>query len=256
MSLEVDRLYYGHIDGPWGFATLHGYLIKHPQHGVVLVDTGLGGPLNDFKSFPLFARTVDDALADHGLAVADVTAVITTHLHQDHFGHNVVLKGKPFHIQHTELERGREQEAHLADFFDFAGAKFEELEGDAEVFPGVKVIATPGHTSGHQSVLVEGDKRVLLTGDAAFGIDIWDDPDGFDESHGSWSGQIQNVDPEVWRDSLHRLRKLEPDLVHFCHDGHVVGNPATGDSPIPVPSDDEAASEKAWGPGGARKQAT
>ena len=199
-----------------------------PQQGVVLVDTGLGGDISDFRDFPLYYRTVESALGDHGLTVADVKAVVTTHLHQDHFGHNVVFKHLPFHLQRSELERARRDDAHLAEWFDYTGAKFELLEGDAEIMSGVQVLATPGHTIGHQSVFVPGDTSELLLGDAAFTVDIWDHPDEFDESNPSWGGQIQSGDPDAWRDSLKRLRALDADRVQLCHDTHVVGmSPAT-----------------------------
>jgi len=48
-------------------------------------------------------------------------------------------------------------------------ARFELLEGDTEILPGLSVIATPGHTTGHPSVLVtaaDGTTDVLI-GDAA-----------------------------------------------------------------------------------------
>jgi len=49
-------------------------------------------------------------------------------------------------------------------------ASFELLDGDAEIRPGLSVITTPGHTSGHQSVLVaaEDGGPDLLIGDAAY----------------------------------------------------------------------------------------
>ena len=44
--------------------------------------------------------------------------------------------------------------------------RLQVLDGAAELGPGVRVIATPGHTPGHQSVLVSsGDKSILIAGD-------------------------------------------------------------------------------------------
>jgi N-acyl homoserine lactone hydrolase len=251
MNIQTKRLYYGYIDGPWGFSTLHGYVVIHPGSGAILVDTGIGGTLSDFEAFPMVARAVEDALADHGLEVADIKAVITTHLHQDHFGHNVVFKHLPFYLQAKELDRAREQEGHLTEWFDFAGANFELLEGDAELLPGVEVIATPGHTIGHQSVVVGGEDPVLLVGDAAFTIDIWEDPDGFDQSHPAFAGQVQTGDLDLWRDSVKRLREVAQERVHFCHDSHVAGAPNTGQPPLRT-SGDTSGEQTAWKEGGAR----
>lgn len=50
---------------------------------------------------------------------------------------------------------------------DFPGVVYEELGGEAEVWPGVWVIPTPGHTAGHQSLVVrQADGTVLLAGQA------------------------------------------------------------------------------------------
>jgi N-acyl homoserine lactone hydrolase len=44
-----------------------------------------------------------------------------------------------------------------------------EHDGDAEIVPGVRVVTTPGHTPGHQSVLVDTDDGlVVVGGDVAY----------------------------------------------------------------------------------------
>jgi N-acyl homoserine lactone hydrolase len=218
---------------------------------VILVDTGIGGPLDDFEAFPLVARSVEDALADHGLDVADVTGVITTHLRRDYFGHNAVFKHLPFYLQNAELERARkEEEAHLAEWFEFAGARFELLDEEAEVLPGVKVLPTPGHTIGHQSILVEGSAPCLLVGDAAFNQEIWGSGDSFSPDHPSFAGQVQTGDFDMWRDSLARLRSFEVETVHFCHDSHIIGREGPGQPPLRS-SGKADSSGTAWGDGGA-----
>src|SRR6201999_23572 len=107
------------------------------------------------KEWKLVVRSVDDALGDHGLSVSDVTHVLTTHLHQDHYGQNVVFRKVPFFLQRIELERAKLAHPELINYFDFAGARFELLDGDLELVEGVHAVATPGHTSGHQSILIE-----------------------------------------------------------------------------------------------------
>jgi N-acyl homoserine lactone hydrolase len=94
---------------------------------------------------------------------------------------------------------------------------FELLDGDAEVLPGLEVIATPGHTEGHQSVVVRGDDGFdLLIGDAAYTPRQYADPD---------SGKLpagQASDVPVWRDSVRRIRSLCPERVHFCHHTDII----------------------------------
>ena len=82
-------------------------------------------------------------------------------------------------------------------------------------------IATPGHTPGHQSVVVRGDGGAfdLLIGDAAYTPRVYSDPDL------SVSGRLppgQASDVPAWRDSLLRIQALSPDRVHFCHHTDVI----------------------------------
>ena len=104
------------------------------------------------------------------------------------------------------------------DWFGFMDARFELLDGDAEVLPGLEVIATPGHTAGHQCVLVRGDGEAfdLLIGDAAYTPRVYAEP----ASDRLPSGQASDL--PTWRDSLRRIQSLGPDWVHFCHHTHFI----------------------------------
>ncbi|MGH3205839.1 MAG: MBL fold metallo-hydrolase, partial [Streptosporangiaceae bacterium] len=150
---------------------------------------------------------------------ADIGLVINTHLHFDHCGQNAVFKHAPFYVQRAELDRARRESPVLRDWFDFTGARFELLDGDAEVLPGLEVIATPGHTSGHQCVLVRAgdDAFDLLIGDAAYTPRVYADPDPAGRLP---SGQASDL--PSWRDSLRRIQALGPDRVHFCHHTDVI----------------------------------
>jgi N-acyl homoserine lactone hydrolase len=164
-------------------------------------------------------RHAADALAEHDLSPADVTMVINSHLHFDHCGQNAVFKHAPFYIQRSELARARKQERTTSEWFDFAGARFELLDGDAQIADGVRVVATPGHTVGHQSVFVEvEDGAAVMIGDAAYTSDIYREADQADLS--SWPGQHANR--RDWTRSLKRVRAMRPREVHFCHDTRVV----------------------------------
>src|SRR5207245_317660 len=56
----------------------------------------------------------------------------------------------------------------IRPWVDFPGARYEPVDGDREITDGVSVLATPGHTVGHQSVTVRtGDGLVLIVGQAA-----------------------------------------------------------------------------------------
>ncbi len=216
--MEIVRLHLARIDAMNGIP-VHGFVIKHPSAGAILVDTGVGWPDDMLKDWKIVNRHAADAMAEHDLSPADVRIVINTHLHFDHCGQNAVFKHAPFYIQRPELERARRQETVAAQWFDFAGARFELLDGDAEVAEGVRVVATPGHTVGHQSVLVDtSDGGAVMIGDAAYTADIYREAETADLSR--WRGQF--ADREAWTSSLHRLHDLHPHAVHFCHDTRVV----------------------------------
>jgi N-acyl homoserine lactone hydrolase len=216
--LEVVRLHLARI-GKLNDAPVHGFVIKHPRAGAILVDTGVGWPTELVQEWKIVNRHAADALAEHDLSPADVRIVVNSHLHFDHCGQNAVFKHAPFYIQRSELARARAVASPTAEWFDFAGARFELLDGDAEIAEGVRVVATPGHTVGHQSVLVEMDDGIeVMVGDAAFTADIYRDGEKADLS--KWPGQ--HADREEWTTSLNNLHRLRPRAVHFCHDTHVV----------------------------------
>ena len=96
-------------------------------------------------------------------------------------------------------------------------AQWELLDGDTEVLPGLRVITTPGHTAGHQCVVVStADGRSdLLIGDAAYTPRQYRSP-------GGRLPEGQASDLAAWRASLRRIQSLEPARVHFCHHTDVI----------------------------------
>jgi N-acyl homoserine lactone hydrolase len=216
--VEIVRLHLARIDR-LNHIPVHGFVIKHPRAGAILVDTGVGWPTEVVQEWKVVNRHAADALAEHGLSPTDVKIVINSHLHFDHCGQNAVFKHAPFYLQRTELGRARKQEVLTAEWFDFAGARFELLDGDAEIAEGVRVVATPGHTVGHQSVFVDTDDgAAVMIGDAAYTADIYREADKADLS--AWPGQHANRSD--WTKSLKKVHELRPHAVHFCHDTRVV----------------------------------
>jgi len=217
--MEIIRLHLAHL-GRFNDIPVHGFVIKHPRAGAILVDTGIGWT-NDklIQDWKVVNRHAADALAEHDLSPADVKIVINSHLHFDHCGQNAVFKHAPFYIQRTELDRARAEETVTAEWFDFAGARFELIDGDAKIADGLRVIATPGHTIGHQSVIVDmADGASVMIGDAAYTADIYRDRDQADLSE--WPGQHANR--AAWSRSLEKLHAMKPHAIHFCHDTRVI----------------------------------
>jgi N-acyl homoserine lactone hydrolase len=97
--------------------------------------------------------------------VSGVEVVINTHLHFDHCGGNRRFAGLPIYVQRAELDAVAEPD-YLVEWARFDAADYRELDGDTELFDGISVLFTPGHSPGHQCVLVEtGEGLVVLGGD-------------------------------------------------------------------------------------------
>jgi N-acyl homoserine lactone hydrolase len=150
------------------------HVIDHPD-GRVLVDTGM------IDSTP----ELDAEWGIHYDATKiprDVACVVNTHLHFDHCGGNRLFPGTPLHVQAVERANAREPDYTIREWVEFPGATYVEHEGQVEIAPGVRVVSTPGHTFGHQSVLVDTeDGLVVVGGDVGY---TWKQ---FDESE---SGQM------------------------------------------------------------------
>jgi glyoxylase-like metal-dependent hydrolase (beta-lactamase superfamily II) len=144
-----------------------GYLVRH-QAGLLLLDTGIGevDPETEAHYRPA-RRDLTEALAGCDVRLQDLDLVVNCHLHFDHCGGNRRLAGRPVLAQRRELELARQEGYTMPELVDFPGARYEPLDGEAEVWPGVLVLPTPGHTAGHQSLAVRcADGTVVLAGQA------------------------------------------------------------------------------------------
>ena len=114
--------------------------------------------------------------------MADVTGLINCHLHADHSGQNAAFPGIPTWVQPAEWAAAHEPDHTIVEWVDYEGADIREAAGDHLVRPGVRVLATPGHTPGHQSVAVDTDDGlVILAGQACYTAGEWEgDPDALE----------------------------------------------------------------------------
>jgi N-acyl homoserine lactone hydrolase len=141
----------------------------------ILVDTGLH-PAAVADAERHYGRA--DALGPFGLEqplgiadqvdLASLTRVVLTHLHFDHAGGLAALPPSlPVFIQRREWEAGQDPEAIARNFFlprDYEGIAEQVVlvEGDHDLLGdgSVELLATPGHTPGHQSVRI-GESLVI-----------------------------------------------------------------------------------------------
>ncbi|WP_217197139.1 N-acyl homoserine lactonase family protein [Streptomyces buecherae] len=191
------------------------YLVRHGD-GLILFDTGIGdaGPETEAHYRPR-RRALPDALAASGVALGDVSMVVNCHLHFDHCGGNPLLGGTPILVQDVELATARRGDYTVEELVDFPGAIYEEVAGEVEIWPGVWVVPTPGHTQGHQSLVVRRDDgTVVLAGQA------YDLASHFASEQLARQATLDGVEQPVppYRPWLDRLADFEPRRVFFAHD--------------------------------------
>jgi glyoxylase-like metal-dependent hydrolase (beta-lactamase superfamily II) len=185
------------------------------RDGIFLFDNGVGfGDADVESTFTPRVTAIEDALAEHGISLGDVTGVANCHLHFDHSGQNGrIPSGVPIFVQRAEWAKVHEPGYTVPGWIDVPSLSYEILDGELEVAPGLRLIPTPGHTSGHQSLVLEAaDGTVVLAGQAVQSRAEWD---GGTEP--AVSGASSARDP-AYPSSVERLRSFDPIRVHFAHD--------------------------------------
>jgi N-acyl homoserine lactone hydrolase len=159
------------------------YLIKHAQ-GWMLWDTGIpdavaampdGLAPSDPKAV-LWHRpkTLAAQLDQLGVKPSDIQAMAVSHTHPDHIGNVEMFPTTMLYVQKAEYEwPGANNQPRFKPEHPVT-----QLEGDLDVFGdgSVVILSTPGHTPGHQSLLVKLPKTgaVVLTGDAVHFKSNWE----------------------------------------------------------------------------------
>ncbi len=174
-TLDKSFLVFGKYQGTKFKAALKPLLIETDKEKII-VDTGIGTLPAKYTKHHDVIRENEQQLAyslrKAGLGPGDVTLVVNTHLHFDHCGNNRLFSRAKFVSQIDEIRYAFFPDrfmkvSYLREFFDLEGDLLP-VRGRHTVDDGVEIIPTPGHSIGHQSVVVAWKGRnVVYTGDAA-----------------------------------------------------------------------------------------
>jgi len=141
------------------FLEVVAFLIKGAPK-TILFDTGSWAALMakywpgkgvDYQSF-------EEGLAKEGLTPDDVDIIIHSHLHHDHVGNTSKCKRAEVYVQEDEWSFAMAPHPLQAQYYPpelFNGWKKRLIKGDRQLFPGIDILHTPGHTPGTQSLAVQ-----------------------------------------------------------------------------------------------------
>jgi len=148
----------------------------------ILIDTGIGDKLSEklkkIYKVDLDSANIDISLSKLGVTRSDITDVIITHLHFDHAGGSTsIMDGKAvptfqnaeYYIQKKQWEiannpSARDRASYMEENFmplEEAGV-LNLIDGPQEIFEGIDIIVTNGHTRGQQHPLVKDKTKSLF----------------------------------------------------------------------------------------------
>lgn len=203
---------------------VYAYLIRDAQ-SLILFDTGCShrcrtDPIGLLGADTVPYLTPQLAPEDHitaqlarlNLRPDDIDLVVNSHCHFDHAGGNESFEHAEFAMQRAEFESAQmDTEAYPDKAFRPAPtARLTLFENDTQITQGATLLFTPGHTPGHQSLLVElSQQSILITSDAVYTRDHFS-PDNVGASH----------DLDQARASVSRLISVVKDGARpfFSHD--------------------------------------
>ena len=163
-------------------------LLVRSESQNILIDNGLGDKLDEkeAKNWGIQRPTggIPEGLEAIGLSTSDVDLVIDTHLHWDHCGGNTTYANGEIHptypnadhvVQRMEWAEAshpdeRTRGTYFAENFEplISEGSMRLLHGDVQISEHVRCVMTPGHTRGHQSVVIQsGDWTGMFVSDMA-----------------------------------------------------------------------------------------
>jgi len=204
------------------------FVLKNEYGETILVDSGRPSteeilenqyPYKISEDAPdLFA-----ALAEVDVTPESVKRIILTHLHYDHAWNLEKFPTAEIYVQIEEIRHAILPYKHERQSFGCIPAaaeknwvkqikRFHAVYGDEELFPGIRVITTPSHTTGSQSVLVNtAEGEFLLVGDWVY------QSNNIERCHPT--GSILSV--EEWYESYRKIMKLNATILP-THDNSIL----------------------------------
>jgi glyoxylase-like metal-dependent hydrolase (beta-lactamase superfamily II) len=140
----------------------------------VLVDSGPDRALAAAEGLEIIGNASERLAAGMrawGIEPADIDHIVHTHLHHDHMQNDLMFANAVVHVQQAEIEWANNPDSGrfyfgVSELTDALGVRLNALDGDSELFPGLRVVFNGGHTPGHQSVIVDtNENAVCLCGD-------------------------------------------------------------------------------------------
>ena len=164
--LHCGRLGDAEPGGEPGWIPVPAYVVRSATGKTYLIDTGNPAALvgardcQPWYPAPCEIGPEDDVLArldQLGLALRDIDAIIATHFDFDHVGRNNAFGplGTDVYVQRSHLGAALSNpERYYPELWNVPGLRWQRLDGDVEIEPGLRVIRTDGHAEGHQSVII------------------------------------------------------------------------------------------------------
>lgn len=204
------------------------YIVR-TEGSTILIDTSFDNPERPDLKASGYNRTRGQELIAQlekvNVEPDDINIVVNTHLHEDHCGNNKMFRNSRFLIQKEELrhafvpddnERDSNGPFYKRIDFDYP-LHYDTITGDYTVTKGVQIIATPGHTAGHQSVVVELKQRnFVIASDAVFTERNWR------------TAELPGLlyESTSYMKSIRKLKSIKNAFVYFSHDmDFFVGSP-------------------------------
>jgi glyoxylase-like metal-dependent hydrolase (beta-lactamase superfamily II) len=190
MGLKVKALHVGDILMDWSFLLfafnpgrktcipINSYLILGAEKPI-LVDTGVRDPSvfpPIMKGWVSPEQDILKLLKEEGLEPGDIGYIIQTHLDIDHTGRTPLFPSATIFVQRKEMAFQASywsQYGHSPDLPWFVSNlnRVEFIDGDTELFPGIKCVLAIAHTGGHQHVEVQTDAgKMIMVGDNVYDI--------------------------------------------------------------------------------------